>query len=189
MNVWFLFQLLMALSHIAIGVYASIKFVGRIEEPVPVSMKTPTKRRSPKLGAFPEAEPDASSQIYLPRPRRAWQTIEDDKSLSDSNPVATSSNSASNFQTDKVTQFDQDAFKCLQDRSGIDEDKAKYEGGESADSYKNLKREEGAGPLRLGKSVALGKDSYSVLFASCFQADLVLYYETNHAKDGANPGK
>lgn len=72
-----------------------------------------------------------------------------------------------------------------------------YEGGENEsqegaiESYVTRTRPEGSGPVRIGKEIALGADIYSILFASCYSHELVLYYEHlgKKGEEGAHDSK
>ena len=47
-----------------------------------------------------------------------------------------------------------------------------------------LEREYGTGPFRIGTSIPLGDDIYSMLFASCLRHEYLYYYDKVNGQQG-----
>ena len=97
----------------------------------------------------------------------------------------TSSQTTSQFDIDKVQLGDiQDVSSGFNSfKNQRDNDKL-FEGGskegsatEHEECYKDLVRHVGQGPVRLDTEIDLQSDIYSMLFVSCFKADLVRFYD------------
>lgn len=121
MNVWFLCYLLINIAHFLFGIYASIMLLlqppdeAAIEILQQTTQPTPSKKSSsPPQQMFSNEEPSMKSNLNINessrgdvprRTRKAWHTIDHEKSVTEM-PVIKLSQSSSQIQVDRVINGD-----------------------------------------------------------------------------------
>lgn len=76
---------------------------------------------------------------------------------------------------EKVKQTREKVVEHLEER--VEYLKKKEMENKGAYSYTNRKRDSGAGPVRIGESMSIRGDLYSMLFTTCLHAEYIYYYE------------
>lgn len=67
----------------------------------------------------------------------------------------------------------------------MDEDEILRDGGYAEQGYGDKKRKTGHGPYRLGESIPIRDDLYSMIFITCFHPEYVKYLDDEKDKKEA----